>query len=116
EVVAVVGADDRKTELTREREELAIHALLGGEVVVLELDVVAAVEDVGQLLGRAPRALGLAGGELVRHLAAQTARERDEPAVQLVEQVLVDARLVVGAFAEARGKELGAMAVGIATG
>src|SRR5207249_11614984 len=52
----------------------------------------------------------------VGHLAAETARECDEAAAELAQQLLVDARLVVEALAEARRDELAEMAIALAAG
>src|SRR5207245_10667973 len=83
---------------------------------VLYLDVEGAVEEAGQLLGRAARALGLAAHQVVGPRAAQTARECDEAAAQVAQELLVDARLVVEALAEAGRDELAEMAIALAAG
>src|SRR4029079_13450509 len=56
---------------------------------------------------------GWAMRELCRDLAAKHPRERDEPAVQLAEQLLVDAWLVVEALTEAGRDQLAEMPVSV---
>ena len=114
EVVAVVGGDEGEAHLACERDQLPVHALLRRQAVVLDLDVEATVEDAGQLLGRAARPLRLPVGQVVGHLAAETARERDQPPAELAQQLLVDARLVVEALAIAGGDQLAEVAVALA--
>src|SRR5262249_56980411 len=108
---AVGGADERPPGAAAERLQLAVHLLLLGEPVVLDLEVVASVEDAGHLLGGAARAVELAQHEVVRHLAAQAAREGDQAAVQLAQELLVDAWLVVEALAVARADQPAEVAV-----
>jgi hypothetical protein len=113
EVVTVVRADERQPRLLRELDQLGVHDLLLVEVVVLDLQVEAVLEDGAELLGRGVSLVALAGHDAVRDLAAEAARERDDAAVQVAQQLLVDARLVVEAFLEARRNETAEVSIAV---
>ncbi len=98
QVVAVVGREQRDAEVLPELLQHLIALVLDGDVVVLDLEVVAVAEDL-QVLGRELAALRVVvGGERAVDLAREAAARRDEPAVQLPQEILVDARLEVEAL------------------
>ena len=108
EVVDVAGRDRRQLALGGERGELGKDALLHVEVRVLELDVDVAVAEDLRRGGRAPcsaslRAVLLEG---LAHAAGEAAGEGDEPVGVALEQLPVDARLVVVALEVAEAGEL----------
>ncbi len=107
EVVDVAGRHRRQPALLGERDELGIDPLLDVEVRVLELDVdPVAAED---LLEPVELRLGVAVAVLLERLAdaaGEAARERDQPAAVPLEQLPVDARLVVVALEVAERGQL----------
>ena len=107
QVVDVAGRDGRQAALLGERDELRGDPLLHVEVRVLELDVdVVAAED---LLEPVELGLGVGGAALLERLAdaaGEAAGERDQPRAVALEQLPVDARLVVVALEVAERREL----------
>ena len=107
QVVDVAGGDRRQPALLGERDELRVDPLLHVEVRVLELDVdVVAPED---LLEPVELRLGVGRAALLERLAdaaGEAARERDQPGAVPLEQLPVDARLVVVALEVAERGEL----------
>ena len=107
QVVDVAGGDRRQATLLGELDELRRDPLLHLEVRVLELDVdVVAAED---LLEPVELCLGVALAVLFERLADATGeapRERDQPRAVALEQLPVDARLVVVALEIAERGEL----------
>ena len=107
QVVDVAGGDGRQAALLGELDELRGDPLLHLEVRVLELDVdVVAAED---LLEPVELRLGVGAAVLLERLAdasGEAARERDQPRAVALEQLPVDARLVVVALEVAERGEL----------
>ena len=107
EVVHVAGDDGRQAALLGELREQRVDALLHVEVRVLHLDVdVVLAEDRREAV---ELALGVVGAPLLERLAdaaREAAAERDEPGAVPVEQLPVDARLVVVALEVAERAEL----------
>ena len=103
EVVAIVGRDERKAQVAGERDEFAVGCDLLGEVVVLDLDVVAiAGEDAGEVRRHLAGALRVAPRDRLVHLAREATGEAEEALVEFAQEFLVDAGLVVEALAIAR--------------
>ncbi len=106
QVVDVAGRDERQVATRGQVDELRVDPLLHLEMRVLQLDVdVVLAEDLRQAvelrLGvRAPALL-----ERLAHPTGQAARQRDQPLPVLLEQLPVDARLVVVALEEAERRE-----------
>jgi hypothetical protein len=114
EVVDVAGRDGGQPPLRGELDELRVDPLLDVEVRVLELDVdVVAAED---LLEPLELRLGVGRPALLERLAdpaGEAAGERDEPLPVTLEQLPVDARLVVVALEVAERGELDQVAVAL---
>src|SRR6266511_1568070 len=107
EVVHVAGGDERQVRARGKLDELGIDPLLRLEVRVLQLDVgVVAAEDLREPVEVGGRVLRAALLERLRHAAGETAGERDQPRRVRLEQLPVDARLVVVALEEAEAREL----------
>jgi hypothetical protein len=104
--VRVVRGDDGQPELIGEREDLCVELRLTRRVVRLDLEVVAAVEEVRVPLGRGARALGVAGDEVAGDLAGHARRRDDDPLVVAGQDLAVDARAVVEALRVADRGEL----------
>ncbi len=98
-VVDVVRDDERQPRPARDLAHALVHALLLGNAVRHELEVVIAVpEDASVLLGdRACRVNALIL-YCARQLALQAGRKRDQPLAVLPEEVLVHPRAVVVAL------------------
>ena len=99
EVVDVAGRDERQPRLRRELEQVRVDPLLDVEVRVLELDVdVVAAEHLHEPV---EVGLGVERPVLLERLAdaaGEAAGERDEALRVALEQLPVDARLVVVAL------------------
>ena len=112
EVVHVARRHNRQPALRRERRERLEQRLLDVDVPVLQLDVrVVAPEDLREAVE-----VGLGVGrpvldERLRDPAAETAGEREHPLRVTLEQLPVDARLVVVALEVAERAELDQVAV-----
>ena len=106
EVVDVARRDGRQVALAGERDELGHDPRLHVEVRVLELDVdLVAAED---LLEPVELGLGVVAAALLErlaHAAGEAARERDQPGAVRLEELPVDARLVVVALEIAERRE-----------
>ena len=114
EVVDVAGGDERERRLDGKLRELRVDPLLFGEPRVLDLDVrLLTPEDL-----REPIEIG--GGvtwtvllQRLAHATGETAGERDDPFRVPLEQLPVDARLVVVALEVAERRELDQVAVAL---
>ena len=98
QIVAIVRADQRQRHFACELDERGIDLFLLGQVVGLDFDVEAVVEDRRVCFGRGERPLAVVAQHGARQLAAQAARQRDDAAVEFAQQVVVHARLAVEAF------------------
>ena len=79
----------------------------------MHLDVETVIED-GRVLSRdLTRELIAAGQHRPRQFATETAGQRDNPFVQLAQQLLVHARLVIKTFSEAGGHQAAQVAVAL---
>ena len=107
EVVDVAGRDERKARLRRERDELRVDLLLLGEAGVLDLDVRrVAPEDLDEPVEVGARVARAVLRERPRDAAGEAAGERDDALRVPLEQLPVDARLVVVALEVAERREL----------
>src|SRR5258708_5166506 len=68
------------------------------QLVVLQLQIVAVLEDTRVPFGRLAGLVESVGAETSRDFTRQTSRQNNEALVALLEDLLVDARLVVEAF------------------
>ena len=111
-VVAVVRRDERRPERPGDRHELRVRPPLGGEPVVLQLDEhVLPPEDVLQPPGERSALCLVAAEEGLQDDAAEASRRRDEALVVALEQLPVDAGLVVVALQVGGRRELHEVAV-----
>ena len=107
EVVDVSGRDERKPGLLREGDQLRVDLVLLGEPGVLDLDVRrVAAEDLHEAVEIAGRVLRAALRERARDAAREAAGERDDALRVALEELPVDARLVVVALEVAERREL----------
>ena len=107
EVVDVSGRDERKPGLLCEGDQLRVDLVLLGEPGVLDLDVRrVAAEDLDEAVEIAGRVLRAALRERAGDAARKAARERDDPLRVALEELPVDARLVVVALEVAERREL----------
>ena len=107
EVVHVAGDDGRQAALLGELREERVDALLHVEVRVLHLDVDGVLAEDGR--EAVELAFGVVGSPLLERLAdapGEAAGERDDPGAVLVEELPVDAGLVVVALEVAEAREL----------
>ena len=112
EVVDVAGRDERQLPLFGERDEVRVDPRLRLEVRVLELDVdVVAAEDLRQPVELGLGVLRPALLERLADAAREAAGERDQARRVALEQLPVDARLVVVALEVAEARELDQVAV-----
>ena len=96
-VVAVVGGEQRGADGAGDLDESRVGAVLGGDAVVLDLDEeVLLAEDVLQAPGKARGQVEVLGQERLGDDAAETSGRGDEAVVVVLEQLPVDAGLVVG--------------------
>ena len=96
EVVDVSGRDERKARLLGERDQLGVDRLLLGKAGVLELDVGGvAPEDLLETVEVFARILRPFLGERPRHAPGETPGQRHEPLRVALQELPVDARLVV---------------------
>ena len=99
EVVDVAGRDERQARLGRELRELRVDPLLHVEARVLDLDVGrVAAEDLREPVELGARVGGAVLLERLADAAREAAGERDQPVRVPLEQLPVDARLVVVAL------------------
>ncbi len=107
QVVHVAGADDRKARVGGEREQAGVDALVLLDARVLQLDVdVLAPEDLDEAVELLAGAGSVAGEQRLAGAPGEAARERDDAVGVLLEQRVVDARLVVVALEVAERAEL----------
>ena len=107
EVVDVTGRHEREPRLGGERDQLRVHLLLLGEPGVLELDVGrVAPEDLDEAIEIRAGVLRPPLRERPRHAAREASGERDDPLRVALEELPVDARLVVVALEVAERREL----------
>ena len=107
QVVHVAGGDERQPGALGELREQRIDAGLRLEPRVLNLDVgVVLAEDLDEPVEVGGRVAGPVFLERLGDAAGETAGERDEPLGVGVEQLPVDARLVVVALEVTEGREL----------
>ena len=106
QVVDVAGRDERQVPARGQVDELRVDPLLHLEMRVLELDVdVVGAEDLRQPVELGLGVLATALLERLAHAARQAARESDQALRVLLEELPVDARLVVVALEEAERRE-----------
>ena len=99
EVVDVAGRDERKPGLLREGDQLRVDLVLLGEPGVLDLDVRrVAAEDLDEPVEVGARVLRATLRERARDAAREAAGERDDALRVTLEELPVDARLVVVAL------------------
>ncbi len=111
-VVTVVGREQRGTEITRQPDELRVDALLFGETVVLQLhEEGVAPEDGLEPVDELARARVVVGEQGLRHGSAETTGGGDQPFGMLLEELEVDARLVVVAVEVRVRRDLDEVAV-----
>ncbi len=113
-VMAVVGGEEGGVQATGDLDQLRIRPVLVGDPVVLQLDEeVVPSEDVLQpgrfLLGP----LDVAGEQGLEHHPAQAPRRRDQAGVVALEELPVDAGLVVVALEIGRRRQLHEVAVAL---
>ncbi len=107
EVVDVAGRDEREPGLVGERDEVRVDAQLLLDAAVLHLDVLGvAAEDLYEAVEVLTRVLAASLGERLGHAAREAARERDDALRVALEQLPVDARLVVVPLEVAERAEL----------
>ncbi len=106
-VVAVVRREHRRAQRLRDVEQ-ALHRLaLRGDAVVLQLDEeVIGPEDLAEARSGRERAGIVAGEHRLQHVATEAPSRGDEALVVPVEQLPVEARLVVVALEEREAREL----------
>ena len=107
QVVHIAGRDRRQAQLVGQRRELRQDARLHVEVGVLQLDVDVVLPE--RLREPVELALGVGDAVLLERLAdaaREAAREGDQPGRMALEQLPVDARLVVVALEVAERREL----------
>ena len=112
-IMAIVGRHHRNRRILGQLDQQPVDLFLLGQFVVLNLDVIAVAEDRRVLLDGELGFLVIAVVERLRHFALQTGAQRDQAAVKLPEQFLVDARLIVKPFDVAQGHQLAQIAVAL---
>ncbi len=117
-VVAVVGGQQGRAELPGDLDQLGVGVALGGQPVVLQLDEQAvAAEDVLQAARLLQRPGRIALDERLQHVATEAAGGGDEALVVALQQLPVQAGLVVVALEEGQAGQLDEVAVaGVALG
>ena len=106
-VVAVVRGEQRRTDLLGDLDQLRVRLTLGGQAVVLQFDEqVVAPEDVLQPARLGQRALVVAVEQRLQHVPAEAAGGGDQTLGVLLEQLPVDAGLVVVALHERQARQL----------
>ncbi len=114
QVVHVARADDRQPGVGGEREQAGIDAPVLVDAGVLQLDVdVLAPEDLHEAVELLPCARHVAGEQRRAGAPGEAARERDDAAGVGLEQLVVDARLVVVALEVAERAELDQVVVAL---
>ena len=114
QVVDVTGRNERKAGLLRKRDEAGVDLLLLGEAGVLQLDVRrVSSEDLDETVEVRMRVFRPSLRERPRHTSRQTARERHDPGRVSLEELPVDARLVVVALEVAERGELDEVGVAL---
>ena len=107
QIVHVAGPDHGEARVGRQGQQAGVDALVLIDAGVLQLDVdVLAAEDLHEAVELLPRARRIAGQQRLAGAAQEAARERDDAAGVLLEQRVVDARLVVVALEIAERAEL----------
>jgi hypothetical protein len=105
-VVAVAGGDEAEPGLARHLLPRVVDLLLLVEAVGLHLEEERVVLEQRLVLERLVLGVLVAlAHQRLRHLAAQARRQADEPLGVILEQLLVDARVVVEALEERLGVE-----------
>ena len=97
-VVTVIGGKHWKVELPGQGHEPRKDSLLLLQAVVLKLDVVPPLKQLGEIPRGPLRALLILLKERLRHRAVKTRGRRDEPLGVFLQQVPVDAGFVVEAL------------------
>ena len=112
QVVGVVGGDEGNARLLVEAHQSGVHLPLGGDAVVLELQVVAVLpEPLPHLQGHLFGLVVVPGGEQLGHLAPQAGGAGDEAAAVLLQQVQIDTGLHVKALQEGLRHHVGQVPV-----
>ena len=107
QVVHVTGGDEREARLRGERDELRVDLQLLGDAAVLDLDVGrVAAEDLNEAVEVGARVARPVLRERARDAPREAAGERDDALRVPLEQLPVDARLVVVALEVAERGEL----------
>ncbi len=95
-VVAVVGGEQGRAQVARQPDQLRVDVVLLGKTVVLQLDEERVTpEHVLEPRHQVARAVVVVLQQRLRHRTAETAARGDEALVMLLEQLEVDARLLV---------------------
>src|ERR1700674_506592 len=109
QVMTVVGRDQRKSGLFADFAQRLVVGRV--QLVVLELEVVAAGEHLRVRLGGLARLVHAIRAEPSRELTGETSGEHDQSIGKLGEDFLVDARFVVEAVLVRGGEQLAEVAV-----
>ena len=113
-VVGVVGAHQGDTRLPVQAQDALVHLALGGDAVVLELQVVAVLpKELPHFQGHLFGFVVLPRHEELGDLAAQAGGQGDEPAAVLPQQVQVDTGLDVKALQKGLRDHVGEVAVAL---
>ena len=113
-VVTVVGREQRSAQVARQADELRVDARLFRQPVVLQLDEErVAAEHRLEAVDELARAGVVVGEQTLRHRAAETSRGGDQTLRVLLEQLEVDARLVVVAVEVRVRRDLDEVAVSL---
>ena len=112
-IMAVIGRHHRNRRILGQLDEQSVDFFLLGQLVVLNLDVIAVAEDRRVLFDGELGLLIVTVVERRRHFALQTGAQRNQSAVKLLEQLFIDARLVVESFGVTQGHQLAQIAVAL---
>ncbi len=106
-VVRVVGGEQRRTDAMGDLDQLRVGLALCRQAMVLQLDEeVVLAEDLLQAPGLVECTFLVAHQQRLQHMTAEASGGGDQPVVVLLEQVPVDARLVVVALEEGQAGQL----------
>ena len=114
EIVGVVGGDEGDARLLVKAAQTGVHLLLGGDAVVLQLQIIAVwAEQLLHLQGCRLGLVILPGQQQPGQLPRQTGRAGDQSAAVLPQQVHVDAGLDVKALQKGLGDHVGQVAIAL---
>jgi len=112
--VAIVGSDKRNAGLFGEANELGVDALFDGEALILNFEEkIAFAEDVAEAIGVLASLVEFFLDDGFCDWSAEASAESDQSFRMFAEEFIVDTRLVVEAFEEARGDELDEVTVAL---